>query len=144
MTGSRRGFTLIELACVVAIISALISLAVPNYLVYRHQAYEAEARINLETIAYLEHAAILDDGRPIACPKNPASIPRPTLLFESAEAWRNLGFKPLGRVRFQYQVEVDGDRFIVSARGNLDGDDAASSHAIDSRTMQLASNRASD
>ena len=43
----QGGFTLIELMIVVAVISIMAALAVPNYLRYRAQSRAAEARTNL-------------------------------------------------------------------------------------------------
>ena len=138
---NQRGFTLLELACVVAIISILIQIAVPNYQAYRYRAMETEALVNIETIAYFQQVAILERGHPLDCPKNPGSIPHPRAPFELRPQWQALGFKPLGLVRHQYEVKTDGLEFSVWARGDLDGDGMRSEHVLESATMTRTSIR---
>jgi len=41
--GKRRGFTLIELVVVLAILAVIIALAIPRYLAARKKAYKSEA-----------------------------------------------------------------------------------------------------
>lgn len=54
-TVSRQtGFTLIELMVVVAIVGILAAIAIPNFLRYRGQAMQAEARSNLGAIFVAE------------------------------------------------------------------------------------------
>jgi prepilin-type N-terminal cleavage/methylation domain-containing protein len=143
---AARGFTLIELACVVAIISILISASVPVYRVYLDRARSAEAVVNVETIAHLEHLAFLETGAFVACAPNPEALPRPKAPFRVDEAWDALGFRPTSQVRFRYAVEVDRDaeRFVVRAEGDVDGDGRASAYTIDSRAMQLQIERPGD
>jgi prepilin-type N-terminal cleavage/methylation domain-containing protein len=139
-TRRTRGFTLIELCLVISIISILTSLGTASYAVYVSRARAAEAVVNVETLAYLEQARILDTGAPIACAVEPATIPAvgQPAAFSSTTCWRDLGFKPTSRVRFQYSAEVpEGRRFVVRARGDLDGDGAPSEYWIDSATMKL-------
>lgn len=56
MRGEARGFTLIELVVVLAILGILISLAVPRYLAVRKKAYKAEADNILQEVKTLEWA----------------------------------------------------------------------------------------
>lgn len=138
---TSRGFTLLELACVVTVISILVSLAVPNYRVYRDRALATEAAVNVETIAYLELVTMLERGAPIACPANPAQVPAPLARFESNDAWARLGFAPEGQVRFQYRVEATPETFVVVATGDLDQDGIQSEYRLDSTTMETTSVR---
>ncbi len=56
LSGKERGFTLIELVVVLAILGILISLAVPRYLGVRKKAYKAEADNLLQEAKTLQWA----------------------------------------------------------------------------------------
>lgn len=52
----KRGFTLIELMIVVAIIGILAAIAIPNFLKFQAKARQSEAKTNLSSIATAEIA----------------------------------------------------------------------------------------
>ncbi len=65
--GTVKGFTLIELMVVVAIIGILASIAVPNYQKYQSRARQSEAKINLGALATAEQAYAAESGSFSAC-----------------------------------------------------------------------------
>jgi type IV pilus assembly protein PilA len=60
---TEKGFTLIELMIVVAIIGILAAIAIPNFLQYQSRSRQAEARTNLGGIFVAETSYLADNGR---------------------------------------------------------------------------------
>jgi len=59
----HKGFTLIELMIVVAIIGILASIAIPNFLAYQARARQAEARTDLGAVFVSETAFFGENNR---------------------------------------------------------------------------------
>ena len=59
---SSKGFTLIELMIVVAIIGILAAIAIPNFLQYQMKSRQAEAKTNLGAIKTSEVAFQAERG----------------------------------------------------------------------------------
>jgi prepilin-type N-terminal cleavage/methylation domain-containing protein len=64
--GWQRGFTLVELLVVVAILGVLSAIAIPQYAVYRQRAYDARVEYDAVNAAKGEEAAYADTQTYIA------------------------------------------------------------------------------
>jgi type IV pilus assembly protein PilA len=127
---SRKGFTLVELMIVVAIIGILAAIAIPNFLNFRMKAKTSEAKSNLGAIRSTEVAYYAEYSGYIV---NQAWTPDHTSGVASVDAKKQwdtstrfsiIGFSPEGAVYFDYQLEaLSGDTssmFTALSRGDLD------------------------
>ena len=64
-SGSKGGFTLVELLIVIAIIGILAAIAVPQFTQYKKRSYDADAKSNLHNL-YLACKAYWADNGPNA------------------------------------------------------------------------------
>lgn len=62
MLKNKKGFTLIELMIVVAIIGILAAIAIPNFLNYQCKARQSEAKTALGTVRTLQEAYLAEYG----------------------------------------------------------------------------------
>ena len=132
----RRGFTLIELMIVVAIIGLLSSIAIPNFLRYQARSRRSEAYANLAELARAQKAfqaernIFHDTGVSF-----PGLVPQGTTKMAwdapAAAAFDPIGFRPEGQVFYQYgaftNVSAAGCNtcelcFTAAAYGDVDGD----------------------
>ena len=134
---NRKGFTLVELMIVVAIIGILAAIAIPNFLNFRLKAKTSEAKSNLGAIRSTQVAYYAEWNSYVAnqalVPVNPrASNPNKIDWSPNGTASRFsiLGFAPEGRVFFSYNIEPTDDYptvgFSAHAIGDLDNDASTS------------------
>src|SRR6476661_2572888 len=60
---NRRGFTLIELMIVVAIIGILAAIAIPNFIRFQARAKQSEAKANLKAVFTAQRAYYQEKDR---------------------------------------------------------------------------------
>ena len=126
----QKGFTLIELMIVVAIIGILAAIAIPNFLQYQMKSRQSEAKTNLQAIKTSEVSfqaergcyigIAVEVGQPAAA-VNTKSNPWPwgvgTAPTAPGALWcvaggvfagtfNDIGFKATGNVLYQYGVDA--------------------------------------
>ncbi len=125
---NQKGFTLIELMIVVAIIGILAAIAIPNFLQFQLKSKTAEAKSNLGAIRTAEEAFFAERDRYKDCTARPTADPGKDKQGWGSEAadlneFDSIGFAPTGDVYYQYSVPtVTATDFEAQAKGDLDGD----------------------
>jgi type IV pilus assembly protein PilA len=142
---SKKGFTLVELMIVVAIIGILAAIAIPNFLNFRMKAKTSEAKSNLGAIRSTEVAYYAEYNNYIV---NQAYTPGHAVGDHSVKvAWVGttrfsiIGFAPEGQVYYDYQLEaLAGDTastFTARAHGDLDNDSSWSDYYLSESTTEI-------
>ncbi len=60
--GNQKGFTLIELMIVIAIIGILAAIAIPNFVSYRQRSYNSAAQTDLKNAMTTQEAYFVDNS----------------------------------------------------------------------------------
>jgi type IV pilus assembly protein PilA len=136
----RRGFSILELSYVLAVMGIVVALTVPAYDVFLKRARVDEARSMLAAIAHAELRHFRDRGGYLACAAA-GPVPQGPVTFPTATCWKELGLEVNGEVRFRYSVELAEGTFVAVAEGDLDADGEASSFRWNGRLSSLAIER---
>ena len=122
---SRKGFTLIELMIVVAIIGILAAIAIPNFIRFQLKAKTSEGKVNVAAIRTAEEAYFSEFGKYVAAAVSPAANGKTTKVafVEVGSGFSNVGWAPEGQVYFNYEVVISAasTAYIADAGADIDG-----------------------
>ncbi len=121
-----KGFTLIELMIVVAIIAILAAIAIPQYRKFQLNSKTSEAKTNIGAIRTCEEAYAAEHNvYYLVGPAPESNITSTTRDFDitnedNCAHFADLGFKPAGKVYYNYGVKnwKDGTNFNTSVDVN--------------------------
>jgi type IV pilus assembly protein PilA len=124
---SNKGFTLIELMIVVAIIGILAAIAIPNFLRFQLKSKSSEGKVNIAAIRTAEESYLAEFGNYVGVTApNPVTVPGTAkLAFVAGGAFDQLGWSPEGQVFFQYAVNYASatpSAYTITAAADIDGD----------------------
>jgi type IV pilus assembly protein PilA len=150
---NRKGFTLIELMIVVAIIGILAAIAIPNFIAMQLRAKRSELPTNVDGIRTAEKAYHHEWDAFTAADATPATVPgRAQVAFSGGGlvAFQNLGWTADGKVRGMYSVlatnatSAAADDFTVTGVADIDGDTVNSEYTANraEKAGMISSNNA--
>jgi len=105
---NQKGFTLIELMIVVAIIGILAAIAIPNFLRYQLKSKTSEAKTNMGAIKTSEEAFAAENDEYLTCASTPTGNADQTktvwAVITAGSGFDAIGFEPAGDVYYRYGV----------------------------------------
>lgn len=129
LRNSKKGFTLIELMIVVAIIGILAAIAIPNFLRFQLRARSSEGKTNLAAIRTAQESFQAEFGTYRSANAVPIGTVSATkqVFASSADSkggFTATGWSPEGRVYFSYAMasNAEGTNYTADAVADIDGD----------------------
>ncbi|MFO0691418.1 MAG: prepilin-type N-terminal cleavage/methylation domain-containing protein [Myxococcota bacterium] len=124
---AKKGFTLIELMIVVAIIGILAAIAIPNFLRFQLKSKSSEGKVNIAAIRTAEESYLAEFGNYVGVTTPvPATVPGTAKkAFTPAGNFNTLGWSPEGQVFFNYAVNYASatpSAYTITAAADIDGD----------------------
>ena len=164
----QKGFTLIELMIVVAIIGILAAIAIPNFVAYQAKSKQSEAKVSLGAIFTSAVAYQAESNNPQSYAPNtisqigwqPSGTPRYSFWYQdgaavggngngttvnkfpgSSNATTPCNVSTVAPTSGGFTVAATSSGFTAGANGNIDGDTACDHWFInDQRNLQNPNN----
>ena len=127
----KKGFSLVELMIVVAIIGILASIAIPNFVEMQYRAKRSELPSNVDGIKTAEVAydAAFDTFINEATFRPATSVSKVQVAWTTGSGFDTLGWSPDGKVRGMYKVATTSSTdFTVTGESDVDGDSSNSQY----------------
>ena len=132
---NKKGFTLVELMIVVAIIGILAAIAIPNFVAMQYRSKRAEIPPNVDAIKTSEISYEAEYDKFIDCSVSPDSSPNKTpRQFTDNGGFTTIGWKPSGEVRGSYSVTTVTNDFHITGYTDVD---AANGKAVYTATKSI-------
>jgi len=126
---SKKGFTLIELMIVVAIIGILAAIAIPNFLRFQLKSKSSEGKVNIAAIRTAQESYNAEFGTYVQANQSPAvgGLGSAKIVFVDTGVapanFNQLGWAPEGNVFFSYGVAygaVGTSPYTITASADID------------------------
>ncbi len=147
----NKGFTLIELMIVVAIIAILAAIAIPQYRKFQLKSKTSEAKTNMGAIRTCEESYAAEHDRYyLVGPAPETSIASTTRDFDvvsetNCAHFADIGFKPAGKVYYNYGVKEQNGSGNLTTAANVNSacpigaiTDGEATHGIHDNTADIA------
>jgi len=122
----EKGYTIIEMLIVVAILSILVGTSTAIYLYFHQYSRVSEAYINLSNIRTAEETYRAEHDTYISCAASPPSggtDSKPDTWVDANGGFTEIGFAPNGPVRYQYEVTATTTTYTATATGDINEND---------------------